>query len=401
MKTEDLSLGPSSLALCLAAGTAAPSARGSTRTGSIGNPDRPLPPRRGACRRCRRCERSSAGSRVSAARAFPADGARRARPARAVRPRRGRRDGRAGGAIAVIPALAPPAGARFRPADDRSARTTGRARAPATAARRCPHRRWLARPAQPHSGQLTAGDHDDLLNPELYADYVGDVPAGQRIHGVPFVDTAPGADRRGPGPCRPAGARSRASTLTCADGNSLRLRRSPTARVAFFPALDRLGRRSGCPSLRGGARQAARGPSPRPAPARSGRVTLAGAAAPVHQLRPRHRDRHDRQHGRRDRLSAGRAARDPRRPAAAAIRDLDIRLALVAYRDLGDDYVTRTFPFTGDVDRMQRSLRRAVRPAAAATIPKRWTRRMARALALDWRPDAVTLAAAGRRRAAA
>ena len=43
------------------------------------------------------------------------------------------------------------------------------------------------RPAPARSGMLTAGDHDDLLNPELYADYVGKFLAGPADRrGVPL-----------------------------------------------------------------------------------------------------------------------------------------------------------------------------------------------------------------------
>ena len=40
------------------------------------------------------------------------------------------------------------------------------------------------------SGQLTAGEHDDLLNPELYASYVRRSNLGQEIAALPQLDTA-------------------------------------------------------------------------------------------------------------------------------------------------------------------------------------------------------------------
>ena len=96
------------------------------------------------------------------------------------------------------------------------------------------------RPARRNRAMLTAGEHDDLLNPELYADYVGALPAASRCDAVPRVDTGRvltvvAQDRSGPaGALRPGDADLRRRQQP-------RSRRSPTARVAFFPMLDRLG----------------------------------------------------------------------------------------------------------------------------------------------------------------
>jgi hypothetical protein len=67
---------------------------------------------------------------------------------------------------------------------------------------------------------------------------------------------------------------------------------------------------------------------------------------------------------------------------------LDMRIGLVAYRDLGDDYVTRTFPFTPDLERLQRSLR-AQYADGGGDLPEAMEQALTRAVALDWRPDAV------------
>ncbi|MBV9884408.1 MAG: hypothetical protein JO276_15470, partial [Sphingomonadaceae bacterium] len=71
-------------------------------------------------------------------------------------------------------------------ADERAAGTSsepGAARERASRGGRIASRQPLA------SGQLSAGDHDDLLNPELYADYVGKYLQAQSVEGIPFVDT--------------------------------------------------------------------------------------------------------------------------------------------------------------------------------------------------------------------
>ncbi len=73
---------------------------------------------------------------------------------------------------------------------------------------------------QPQSGILTAGEHDDLLNPELYAAYVGRSNLGQQIRDLPRVDTMRVVtvkvnDRNGqPIPFADV-------VVTCSDGNSI------------------------------------------------------------------------------------------------------------------------------------------------------------------------------------
>ena len=93
---------------------------------------------------------------------------------------------------------------------------------------------------QPQSGILTAGEHDDLLNPELYARYTRNANIGQRIPALPTLDTrrmltVVVTDNGGqPVPFAQV-------TLTCADGNSLSFAKMADGTVAYFPTLDRLG----------------------------------------------------------------------------------------------------------------------------------------------------------------
>jgi hypothetical protein len=240
----------------------------------------------------------------------------------------------------------------------------------------------------PESGQLTAGDHDDLLNPDLYADYVGKFLQNKQMPGVPFVDTrrvltVRVQDRSG----RPIPFAT--VRLTCADGNSLSFRTLADGRVVFFPALDRLGRTVRLTVLRGGraeggARVIALSPG---AGAQRHTVTLAGAAARVTRF-----DLAivlDTTGSMGDEIAY---LRSELRAILAALRrghpELDIRLALVAYRDLGDRYVTRTYDFTGDEDRMQADLA-AQSANGGGDYPEAMDQAMARAAALDWRPDAV------------
>jgi hypothetical protein len=98
------------------------------------------------------------------------------------------------------------------------------------------------RPPQPQSGLLTAGDHDDLLNPELYASYAGRFLQRSNLGGLPRLDTrrmltVAVQDQAG----RPVPFAQ--VTIHCGDGNSLSLATLADGTATFFPGLDRLGDR--------------------------------------------------------------------------------------------------------------------------------------------------------------
>jgi len=241
---------------------------------------------------------------------------------------------------------------------------------------------------QPRSGMLTAGDHDDLLNPELYADYVAKFLQQQPLEAVPFVDTrrvlsVVVQDRSG----RPVPfARV---TLTCADGNSLSFDTLADGSVAFFPTLDRLGSRVRL-SVRhanrtvGEAREIAISSG---AGAQRHTVTLDGGAAPVRRF--------DLAIVLDTTGSMGDEIEFLKNELQAIVANLrrrhsglDIRLALVAYRDEGDVFVTRTYPFSGSAEEMQDRLA-AQSGQGGGDYPEAMDQALARAMALDWRPDAV------------
>jgi hypothetical protein len=238
----------------------------------------------------------------------------------------------------------------------------------------------------PESGQLTAGDHDDLLNPDLYADYVGKFLQNKEMPGVPFVDTrrvltVRVQDNAG----RPVPFAT--VRLTCADGNSLSFQTLADGRVVFFPSLDRLGRTVRLSVLRGGRAQGAARTIALAGGAQRHTVTLAGTAPRVTRF-----DLAivlDTTGSMGDEIAY---LRSELRAILAALRrghpDLDIRLALIAYRDLGDHYVTRTYDFTGDEDGMQEDLA-AQSAGGGGDYPEAMDQAMARAMALDWRPNAV------------
>jgi len=274
---------------------------------------------------------------------------------------------------AAAPAAAPPAtGSRERSSADAEKAAASRYRERATQA--------------PPAGLLTAGDHDDLLNPLLYARYVDGALKNEPPQGVPRVDTGRVLavnvqDRSGrPAPFAPV-------TLTCADGNQLTLSTTANGAAVFFPELDRLSERVTI-SVPYDASEKAR------IVALSGRghvnlqtITVSGPAPAIERFDlalvvDTTGSMTDELEYLKSELGAILADLDRDHP------NLDIRVALVAYRDVGDVYVTRTFPFTSDIAQLRADLSQQ-RADGGGDYPEAVDQAMARAVALDWRSDAV------------
>lgn len=241
------------------------------------------------------------------------------------------------------------------------------------------------RPAQPRpeSGLLTAGEHDDLLNPELYAAYVENSGLAKTIEDLPFLDTArvlrvEARDRRGRAvPFLPI-------ELRCEDGNSIILNSVADGSAVFFPVLDRLSRtvwvRAGDSDWRMIRLSASDG-------ARSLTIRADDGAAAVRRL---------------DLalvVDVTGSMSDELRYLQAELRaivdaltqrhsDLDIRVAFTFYRDEGDDFVTRTFGFNGDIAEAQSNLA-AQFANGGGDMPEAMQDALVRAAQLDWRDDAV------------
>ena len=238
---------------------------------------------------------------------------------------------------------------------------------------------------QPQSGLLTAGDHDDLLNPALYARYVARFLDRIQIPGIPRLDTARVLtvvveDTRGrPVPFAPV-------RITCADGNSLSLATLADGTAVFYPSVDRLGERVRVSVDRSG--QQAREVILDDAPGGQRQtITYSHTTRPVRKF---------------DLLLAVDTTgsmgdemdylKSELRTILADLKrthpGLDIRLGLVAYKDLGDVYVTRTFPFTGRLETMQGHLA-AQHAGGGGDYPEAMDLALHRAVLQDWRPDAV------------
>ena len=242
---------------------------------------------------------------------------------------------------------------------------------------------------QLQSGILTAGEHDDLLNPELYAAYVnrsGDL--GQEVRNLPRVDTTrvvtvKVADRSGqPIPFADV-------TVECSDGNSITMATQADGSVVFFPGLDRLSERITV-TVRKAGRTIADSRPVLVANAAGGQMvglTANQAAAKVTKL-----DLMlvvDTTGSMGDEINY---LQSELRSIISAItakhRDLDIRIGFVFYRDLGDEYVTRTVAFDRDVGRVQGALARQS-ANGGGDYPEAMDQAMIRAVGQEWRPDAV------------
>ena len=235
----------------------------------------------------------------------------------------------------------------------------------------------------PPPGLLTAGDHDDLLNPELYAHYVqGARDLGQQIPSLPVLDTRRTLtievkDDRG----RPLALQT--VTLECADGNSIELRSHADGRVVFFPELDRLSRKL-VVSAAGERRE----------------ISLSeGKGTQVHSLvlpvpaRPVEKldvmivldctgSMSDEIAFLKSELRAILQDVKRRHPA------LDLRVGMVAYRDIGDAFVTRTYQLSSDLDAIQSAIGDQA-GSGGGDMPEAMDEALARAVDQDWRDDAI------------
>ncbi len=240
----------------------------------------------------------------------------------------------------------------------------------------------------PRAGLLTAGEHDDLLNPELYAAYVQRINADQRIPAMPRVDS----ERMLTVEVKDAGGQPMAFArvvVTCSDGNRLSLLTKADGRAVFFPGLDRLSPRVAVSASLAGRTIA---------PPRAVMVTRApggqviGLTASAAAARPAKLDLMfvvDTTGSMGDELRYLQAE-------LGAIIDgvrrrhgqLDVRLGLVFYRDEGDDYVTLTHKLSHDLDGGQQLLA-AQGAGGGGDYPEALDQGLIRAIDQNWRPDAV------------
>ncbi|MGV3482702.1 MAG: vWA domain-containing protein [Sphingobium sp.] len=237
-------------------------------------------------------------------------------------------------------------------------------------------------PAQ--SGLLTAGDHDDLLNPELYADYAEHFlqESGQRD--LPFVDTR----KRVAVKVVDAGGRPVpfARVDVQRGGSPLRLVAAADGTASFYPAFDRVPARTTV-RVASAAGNAARALDLGGRGARSIAIALPGTAPAVSAM-----DLAlviDTTGSMGDEMAYLQAEIDSivarlKREAG----NLDLRISVIVYRDEGDDYVVRSTPLTADIRSVRATLARQ-EAGGGGDMPEAVAQAMAAAERMEWRPGAA------------
>ena len=236
------------------------------------------------------------------------------------------------------------------------------------------------RPAQ--SGLLTAGDYDDILNPDLYAAYAQRFLQAQGRQ-LPFVDTrtrvAIKVVDQGGQPVPFAGVDVQRP------GTPLHLIAAADGTASFYPRFDRIPQQTTVrvtSQVGSVTRQldVSHGPHrlsiglPGSAPAVSA-MDLALVIDTTGSMG--------------DEMAYLQAELDSivarlKREAG----NLDLRIGLIVYRDVGDDYVVQSTPLTEDI-RSVRSTLASKEAAGGGDEPEAVDQAMAAAAAMQWRPGAA------------
>lgn len=235
---------------------------------------------------------------------------------------------------------------------------------------------------RPQSGLLTAGEHDDLLNPELYADYVSKSDLGQKAANLPYLDTnrlltVEAKDSRGqPMPFVPVEVR-------CANGKSIQLKTVADGRAVFFPGLDRLGRsvdvRVGSEGWK--------------------RVDLTGEGSQTVGFTMDQRADAVRKLDLALVVDVTGSMSDELRYLQSELtaivselgrrhKGIDIRVGFTFYRDQGDEFVTRTFGLSSDIETAKRQIAMQV-ASGGGDYEEAMQDALIRAAGQEWREDAV------------
>ncbi|WP_420478450.1 vWA domain-containing protein [Brevundimonas sp. FT23028] len=240
-----------------------------------------------------------------------------------------------------------------------------------------------ATPRVSQAGLLTAGDYDDLLNPSWYADYVNRYLQDQGRSPddlvLPWVDTREAVtvtvrDSEG----RPAPFVE--VSVSRPEGGPVRLRTLADGTVVLFPRLDRLGATADI-TVDGATRRLTIGPdsgvdirtSRRAADVRAFDLLLVVDATGSMGDEMEYLKRE---------LAAIMDSLAERHPGVST------RIGLIVYRDNGDQYVVRDFPFTSDVGELVRQLE-AQRADGGGDYPEAMDQALTRAMDYPWRDNAV------------
>lgn len=240
---------------------------------------------------------------------------------------------------------------------------------------------------QAQSGTLTAGDYDDLLNPAQYARYAERYLQDRAQAGLPFVDTRTPLKVRVVGKDGQPVAFADVST-TDSHGHALQLPTAANGTAVFFPSLDRLPQRLQLEVATHGTETIARSVDLN----RLGKDYTITITLPIAGRAPEALDlllAIDTTGSMTDELSYLQIELDSIVASLRRIRPgTDIRVGLVVYRDVGDEYVTRRFELTGDLASLRQQLG-AQQASGGGDYPEAVDRAFAEASRFDWRNDAT------------
>lgn len=244
----------------------------------------------------------------------------------------------------------------------------------------------------PQAGQLTAADYDDVLNPELYQAYLNKTLQGYLgKKDLPFVDakkrvTIKVSDRLG----KPMPFAS--VDVMDTDGNMMFPQRTgANGTVYLYPAFDAISAGTTV-SIKANTQDRARTVTLTEQHIKNGttiELKLNNDAAKITKL---------------DlllTLDATGSMSDEMNFLKAELTGiidrvresspgLDIHVGLIVYRDAGDTYVIREFPFTGDIDAFKESLNEQA-AQGGGDMPEAMQDAMTAGLKFEWREDAVKI----------
>lgn len=244
-----------------------------------------------------------------------------------------------------------------------------------------------ASPQQAQSGTLTAGDYDDLLNPGQYARYAERYLQDRSKADLPFVDTRAALKVRVLGKDGQPVAFADVSTVDNR-GQSLKLQTAANGVAVFYPSLDGLPQRLHLQVGTDGTTSIERALDLR----RVGKDHTITVELPIAGRASRSLDlllAIDTTGSMTDELSYLQVELDSIVASLRRIRPgTDIRVGLVVYRDVGDEYVTRRFEFTGNLAGLRQSLG-AQQANGGGDYPEAVDRAFVEAARFDWRKDAT------------
>lgn len=237
------------------------------------------------------------------------------------------------------------------------------------------------RQPRPQAGLLTGGDYDDLLNPELYANYASNFLQETGARDLPFVDTREKIeikvqDQRG----RPVPF-ARISVPRTKGGN-LSLVTAATGKAVIFPRFDRIAPNAQISVHSGTRNTTARiGNGDEVTVRMPGNGSRVQAADIVIAL-----DTTGSMGDEIDYLESELADIMSRMRSEAG--QIDLRIGLVVYRDEGDEYVVQKYNFSRDVGAMQATLAQQYAGGGGDT-PEAMDQAMQSVEEFQWRPNAA------------